>query len=259
MTPEKATGAAAREDILSDLFLRCRQWLAWRRFFASQDDSESPFFGEFESFWEAHRFARRHTDQVGCNEGHINWQCAQSDQPAALSTLENRLEAVARPGIRVARLGGRLPTESFGRRLASAKLKQVSWIELPMQSSAPPSVSVRLGGIAECDVLLVEGALPYWSQDLQAELIDHDARPAHLLLDSLTLTDATPFFTLHKVGARIAPYRVDNAQHLIAQLSDLGYRLKKRWRNKEIQIDVPLANCRAELSHGMHFHYSGTG
>ena len=192
----------------------------WRKFFASHIEPEAAFLGSFVSFSEAHHFARRHTDRVGYNKAHVDWQCAQSFH------------------------AGSLP---------------ISWIELPEQNPSPPSVNVQFGGVVTCDVLLADGALPYWNQALQAELVDHDARPAHLVLDSLSLTEASAFVTLHKVAGRVAPYLVDNDQHFVEQLCGLGYRLNKRWRNNDIDIGIPLANRCAELALGMHLKYSGAG
>ncbi len=233
--------------------------MAKRRFFASNGWSGTAVLGRFETFWEAHDFARRYTDQIGCSEAHIDWQCAPSKQSAPV-TVMNRLEAVAVPGMRVARLGNRrIPADSGNHLTAYPELKSVSWIELPRQSFAPPSISVRLGGIASCDVLLVEGLLSYWSKDLQAELSDHDARPSHLLLDAVTLTEGDSFSTLHKADGLVAPYRAFSASQLVDQLEGLGYRLEKCWRAGETDIEVPFSNCRVELGHGMHFRYVGAG
>ena len=232
----------------------------WRKFFASHIEPEAAFLGSFVSFSEAHHFARRHTDRVGYNKAHVDWQCAQSFHAGSLPALTSRLEAVARPGMRIALLGGqRLRADVANCRLASANLNKISWIELPEQNPSPPYVNVQFGGVVTCDVLLADGALPYWNQALQAELVDHDARPAHLVLDSLSLTEASAFVTLHKVAGRVAPYLVDNDQHFVEQLCGLGYRLNKRWRNNDIDIGIPLANRCAELALGMHLKYSGAG
>lgn len=251
MDPKRINEAPTNEGGLGRLLNQCQQWFAWRRFFGSHDRLSDGFLGRFNSFREAHQFASRHTDHVECSDAHINWQNSNLSPSSDKSVAMSRLEAIARPGMRVARLGGRPVADSFG-------LNQVLWTELPFQTRGPPSIRTGFSSIVISDVLFAQAEVPYLYNDLYAELLNHDARPVHLLFEGLAFTDVEPFVTLHKVNGDFSPCRIENSQQLIARLSGLGYQLKKRWRSSAVDIAL-TPSCLIEFGHGLHFQHSGVG
>ncbi len=230
-----------------------RRWLAWRRFFRSSDLTTDEFLGQFGSFWEAHRFAGRYTDRVGCSQSDIDRASTKNYQSGYHSIAMNRLEMISRPGMRIARIGGSQGADY-------SESRKVVWIDLPLQTRVQPSISIGLARIAVCDALLVRSVMPYLHNAIYDELLDHDARPAHLLLEGFSFTKGRPFVTLQRGNGQFTPYRVENPQHLIGRLSDLGYRLKKEWRSgkRDISIQLTVAD-KIELGHGMHFEHTGIG
>ncbi len=238
---------------LHQLARAARQWRERRHFFAATDVG-APFFGQFQTYWEARRYAQRYCARVAYELVHGVHLCTMSERDCLTSEAVNRLEEIAYPGIRVARLSCQGPCTAWWLAPMEQDGPERVWTNLsgPLGRAWPSNE--QMSGINLYDVLFASGAIPYLANDLYTELLKHDAQPAHLLLEGLPLTTASPFVTLHKVNGSVTPLRVENGQLVVERLTALGYRLVQHWRDSERFAEVAYADGPpVELGHGMHF------
>jgi len=190
--------------------------------------------------------------------GHGEQLIQLSEGGGSSSAAMTCLRKIAYPGMRVAWLATQT-SQDFDGEVSNARyegFENLAWFHLKGLEQNTTLSSLQWVRIAFDDVLLAQGVLPYMRSDLPTELLTHDAQPAHLILESLALSDCAPFATLHNVDGCVTPFRVDNAQALIDSLGNLGYHLVSQWRDTDSRINLPQKkDARVEFDYGMHFQH----
>ena len=94
--------------------------------------------------------------------------------------------------------------------------------------------------IADCDVLLVSGALHYFSTPLREMLERRSARPSHILINRTPLTDAAECATVQDANGFLMACRLWNRLKLIEDLRSIGYEKRDEWKAPELSLRIPL-------------------
>jgi len=105
---------------------------------------------------------------------------------------------------------------------------------------------------ADCDVLLVSGALHYWENSVEAFLDQFPRQLRHVILNRTPVHDEQPsFFTVQRTEWCAVPCIVRNAAEIVDAFSARGYTMVDRWPALELSLKLPLFPRRTVP------HYSG--
>jgi putative methyltransferase (TIGR04325 family) len=95
-----------------------------------------------------------------------------------------------------------------------------------------------------CTIFLAAGSLQYLDEPLSALLARMGSLPRHLVVNKLPLYDGDPFVTIQSTGRAFHPYRVDNRDAFVADVTALGYRVVDGWVNREQHCEIPFTRGR---------------
>jgi putative methyltransferase (TIGR04325 family) len=110
----------------------------------------------------------------------------------------------------------------------------------PLEMERQLRFTDMLDGANHADIFLASGSLHFCKETLAEVLQSLEARPKHLLLNKLPLTEGPAFVTLHNMGPAMAPYKIFNTDEFTADLKALGYRMVDRWSNPDFSCYIPL-------------------
>jgi len=109
------------------------------------------------------------------------------------------------------------------------------------------------------DIYVTFGTLQYIEEPFAAIIARLRARPPHILVNRVPMTEGPGFITLQNNGAWFSPYKLDNRSAFITSIVELGYELVDAW-----EMDSPnafLMQKPGEPKHpyrGMYFRLKGT-
>jgi putative methyltransferase (TIGR04325 family) len=95
-----------------------------------------------------------------------------------------------------------------------------------------------------CTIMLAAGSLQYVEESLPSILRRIGSLPRHLIVNKLPLYSGEPFVTVQSTGRAFHPYRIDNREAFVAQVTGLGYRVVDDWRNHETHCEIPFTRGR---------------
>lgn len=102
-----------------------------------------------------------------------------------------------------------------------------------------------------CDVLLASGSLQYLPETLAELLARKASKPPRVLVNTTPIHEQRAFFTVNGIGTAYCPYRVQQRDTFIADLTAQGYTLADSWTNPGKRLDLPF-----EPGHTL-THYTG--
>lgn len=114
-----------------------------------------------------------------------------------------------------------------GRKVAGEQDVPLEFVTEPQR--APPA-----------DILLSAGAIQYMKDIIPGLLDRFVARPRHVLLNKVPLTDGPSFWTLQNFGSAVSPYQVYNEAEFFQYFAEAGYRLRDRWDVHELDCFIPF-------------------
>jgi len=79
------------------------------------------------------------------------------------------------------------------------------------------------------DIYATFGALHYIEEPFAEIIASLRARPRHILVNRVPLSEKTAFITLQNNGSWFSPYKVDNLSDFIGSIKSLGYELVDQW------------------------------
>ncbi len=108
-----------------------------------------------------------------------------------------------------------------------------------------------------CDIYLSCGALQYIEEPF-AEIIGRlRAKPPHIFINRVPLTEGEGFITLQNSGAWTAPYQVANRERFTESIRALGYELTDSWKiNRTLEV-LMSPQHKTDFYHGMYFRKIG--
>jgi putative methyltransferase (TIGR04325 family) len=83
-------------------------------------------------------------------------------------------------------------------------------------------------------IFLTCGTLQYLEEPLPQRLSKLNAKPRHLLIQRVPLTDGPSYYTLQNIGYAFCPYHIQNRKALFESLAQQGYRLIDSWKDSRI-------------------------
>jgi putative methyltransferase (TIGR04325 family) len=86
------------------------------------------------------------------------------------------------------------------------------------------------------DIYATFGTLQYIEEPFAEIIARLRARPRHLLVNRVPMTEGSGFITLQNNGSWFSPYKLDNRPAFIASIVELGYELVDAW-----EMDSPNA------------------
>jgi putative methyltransferase (TIGR04325 family) len=89
------------------------------------------------------------------------------------------------------------------------------------------------------DIYATFGTLQYIEEPFAEIIAKLRARPPHLLINRVPMTEGAAFITLQNNGSWFSPYKVDNRPAFIASLVDLGYELVDEWKMDSPNVFLP--------------------
>ena len=95
-----------------------------------------------------------------------------------------------------------------------------------------------------CTILLAAGSLQYVDETLPQLLGRIGTLPQHLILNKMPVYDGESFVTVQSTGRAFHAYRIYNRAALIAEVTQLGYRLVDDWSNREQHCEIPFTRGR---------------
>ncbi len=90
------------------------------------------------------------------------------------------------------------------------------------------------------DIFYAGGSLQYSEATLTQLLSKLRAKPKHLLIAKLPMTDAKACVTLQSIGTAFCPYRIFNRAEFMQELAQLGYALVDQWITPELCCEIPF-------------------
>ena len=94
--------------------------------------------------------------------------------------------------------------------------------------------------VADCEVLLISGALHYFSEPLSEILRRQSARPERILINRTPLTEGATCATVQDANGFLMPCRLWNRLDLIEDLRSIGYEKLDEWKAPELSLRIPL-------------------
>jgi putative methyltransferase (TIGR04325 family) len=164
------------------------------------------------------------------------------------------LRPLLRPDIAIFDLGGHVGVHyhAYGRLLDLPPGLRWTVCELPDVVDAGRALAAERGAqelsfttdataADGSDVLIAAGVLQYIESPSLAELLGGlRARPSHLLLNKLPLTDGEPFITLQHGGIHYPAVRVCNRAAFVESIRALGYDLVDAWEDHLHRVGIPF-------------------
>jgi putative methyltransferase (TIGR04325 family) len=90
------------------------------------------------------------------------------------------------------------------------------------------------------ELFFASGSLQYLEVGLSDVLSSYSARPRHVLLNLLPVSELPTYYTTQTIGVAFCPYRIQSGPDLLADMASLGYELVDRWKNVEKRCWIPL-------------------
>jgi len=103
------------------------------------------------------------------------------------------------------------------------------------------------------DIYVSFGALQYIEDSFAQIIGELRAKPAHILLNRVPLSERDPFITLQNSGCWFSPYKVDNKSQFIRSIEALGYELVDKWEMTRPNIFLEQQEDGVPKYHGMYF------
>lgn len=90
------------------------------------------------------------------------------------------------------------------------------------------------------ELFFASGSLQYLEVGLHDILSGLSARPRHVLVNQLPVSEHSTYYTTQSIGVSFCPYRIQSGPELLAGMAVLGYELVDRWHNAEKNCWIPL-------------------
>ncbi|MEM7591066.1 MAG: TIGR04325 family methyltransferase [Cyanobacteria bacterium P01_A01_bin.83] len=116
------------------------------------------------------------------------------------------------------------------------------------------SFTSDLSSIELPDIFLTCGTLQYVEPSL-AELLNSSlaSKPKHLIINRVPFYDGKEFITLQNIWQSIVPYKIQNRNEFIREISQLDYELIDSWSNTRT-CSIPFhPECFVNGYHGFYF------
>lgn len=125
------------------------------------------------------------------------------------------------------------------------------------ESAVGLEFETAIAAAPKADIFLSLGALQYMKDSVPGLLELPAAKPRHVILNKVPLTQKDAFWTLQNFGPSISPYRIYNEAEFIDYFKKSGYVLKDRWRVHELDCYIPFHPSRCvRFFEGLYFEMS---
>jgi len=241
---------------------------AYKRSALFRRDHSGLFYGVYDNF-EAALADIPPTREIGWdNEASAQiWVNEIAPNRAAAFPVFFWLSQILRDGQTVLDFGGSIGVTYYSYSRRARLPDKLRWIiiETPAIAAQGKRIAAResaeslefgtnLNAVPSCDLLLALGVVQYLKDPIQELLGTLTAKPPHIIVNKVVLTEKEPFWTLQNSGVNVCPYHVFNEKTFIRSFEEAGYRLRDRWGVYEIDCYIPLhpERCAPYLS-GLYF------
>ena len=92
------------------------------------------------------------------------------------------------------------------------------------------------------DVLYASGSLQYLPQRISEILGGLPTKPKRVIVNTAAVHPDRTLYTLNSIGFAVCPYRIQQHEELLAELTQAGYKRRDGWRNEGKPIEVPFVD-----------------
>ncbi len=116
----------------------------------------------------------------------------------------------------------------------------------------------HLGAAGDVQILFTAGCLQYLEKTLADMLAELPTKPTWLIINLLPLHPARAWWTVQSIGTAFCPYRIQQDERFVSDITRLGYELVDRWENPEKRCEIAFEPALSlEGYHGMAFRRAG--
>ena len=219
-----------------------------------ENNSENLFMGSFENFAAAQAGVPSEKpvgyDNAEQAKGFYSHQIAPYDYPALFwigRSLEEGLRSVFD-------LGGHVGIKYYAFKRLLSYPDNMRWTvcDVPGVVKTGQELAAEKGSTAQLsfttdfrdasgfDVLFASGSLQYLPEQMTDILASLPVKPKRIIINTAAVHPERTLFTLNSIGFAICPYRIQQHDELLAQLTSAGYKRRDGWRNDGKPIEVPF-------------------
>lgn len=103
------------------------------------------------------------------------------------------------------------------------------------------------------DILLTGGTLQYLEKSLATIMEEFKLKPKDIIVQRVPCYEGKTYITLQNLGSSAVPYKIQNRQQLINEISNLGYELIDSWKIDRTCYIPFHPECFVEGYHGFYF------
>jgi putative methyltransferase (TIGR04325 family) len=224
-------------------------------------------FATFEEGWSVARKARPAGGHEHPSEIAVHLRFSKALRPSDYAVLY-WLSKISAGALRIFDFGGNVGNlyYSYSTYLESTRSLQWTVFDLPSVIKEGERIATERGATglrfttktqdaANCNVLLVSGALHYWEGSIQTFLEQFRQQPDHVIVNRTPVHDEQPsFITVQRTAECAFPCIVRNVAGMVETFAVNGYTMVDRWPAIERSLRMPLFPARTVPSYsGFYF------